>query len=626
MIHGSDVDGLIRYLFGPGRANEHDDPRIIDGWRPPETVEPHTTARGNRDLRPLIQRLHSPTELLTTSPQRYVWHVPISAARSVDGRQPDRQLTDAEFGELARDIVHRTGIAPRGDDNGCRWVLIRHGGNHAHLVATLARQDGRRCDPHNDWLRIREACRDFEDRHPDLRKTRPADRTADKIPSRQKTEKATRLRHRVSAMESLQREAYAARACSSNPAEFLRHLANRRVVDPRAGRSASGHQAAGEGSGALVQVKARVPGRTELVDVRQLSNAELKAATGYALHRTGDVGTGGRPIYYRGGALGEDLSIGQLKEHWRPKNAGNETAPKVAAKVLLRRAAVEAAQSSGSWEQYAARLREQGIVVKERFSTTNPGEVTGYSVGLKGHCDPATGRGMVAGSALKDGGDLSYQRLQAGWAEPALQVGRFDSSEFDPGERVELLREAAQVCGSAAERLRELRASDPGAASDAASSAADVLHAAAKLIEGEEGGPVTEAARSYGAAAREPYRAPSGAGPGGRALRLVARSAFFLRSIGDNEAADQARLVVSICTLIRAVGDIRQAQARSLDHGAALHAGRNLDRAIGIQATEDEWWKQVKRKETLDNAELTKAPTPAVLQLGDTRQKTRHLP
>ena len=41
--------------------------------------------------------------------------------------------------------MHRTGLAPYGEeDDAVRWVAIRHGDDHIHLVAMLARQDGRR--------------------------------------------------------------------------------------------------------------------------------------------------------------------------------------------------------------------------------------------------------------------------------------------------------------------------------------------------------------------------------------------------------------------------------------------------------------------------------------------------
>jgi hypothetical protein len=36
-------------------------------------------------------------------------------------------LSDAEWGRLARDVMDRTGLAPRGqDDDAVRWVAVRH--------------------------------------------------------------------------------------------------------------------------------------------------------------------------------------------------------------------------------------------------------------------------------------------------------------------------------------------------------------------------------------------------------------------------------------------------------------------------------------------------------------------
>lgn len=46
-------------------------------------------------------------------------------ARAAPG---DRQLSDREWSELARDIMHRTGLAPHGqDDDAVRWIAVRHG-------------------------------------------------------------------------------------------------------------------------------------------------------------------------------------------------------------------------------------------------------------------------------------------------------------------------------------------------------------------------------------------------------------------------------------------------------------------------------------------------------------------
>ncbi|MFJ1788267.1 hypothetical protein ACIOML_28665 [Streptomyces anulatus] len=69
-------------------------------------------------------------------PAEHVWHVSVRKAPT------DRTLTDKERATVAAEMVHATGIAPHGDEHGCRWVAVRHAPDHSHLVATLARQDG----------------------------------------------------------------------------------------------------------------------------------------------------------------------------------------------------------------------------------------------------------------------------------------------------------------------------------------------------------------------------------------------------------------------------------------------------------------------------------------------------
>ena len=70
---------------------------------------------------------------------RPVWHCSMRAAPG------DKMLSDDEWAQIACDVMHRTGLAPSGqDDDAVRWVAIRHGDDHIHIVAMLARQDGRR--------------------------------------------------------------------------------------------------------------------------------------------------------------------------------------------------------------------------------------------------------------------------------------------------------------------------------------------------------------------------------------------------------------------------------------------------------------------------------------------------
>ncbi|MQT04749.1 mobilization protein, partial [Streptomyces jumonjinensis] len=58
----------------------------------------------------LTDRLDLPVLALPADrrPARHVWHCPVRTAPG------DRLLTDAEWGEVARRIVHATGIAPEG--------------------------------------------------------------------------------------------------------------------------------------------------------------------------------------------------------------------------------------------------------------------------------------------------------------------------------------------------------------------------------------------------------------------------------------------------------------------------------------------------------------------------------
>ena len=61
---GQDVAGLIRYLYGPGRREEHTDPHIIAGYRDPADLEPPLRASGTRDFRRLVGRLRLPHDAL----------------------------------------------------------------------------------------------------------------------------------------------------------------------------------------------------------------------------------------------------------------------------------------------------------------------------------------------------------------------------------------------------------------------------------------------------------------------------------------------------------------------------------------------------------------------------------
>src|SRR6516165_12010760 len=180
---GERVEGLIYYLFGPGRREEHTDPHIVAGWRHPAELEPPLRADGRRDFRRLLGLLNQPHAAMGAwALARPVWHCSMRAAPE------DKMLSDEEWAQIASDVMDRTGLAPSGqEDDAVRWVAIRHGDDHIHIVGTLARQDGRRPQVHNDRYRVREACLAAEQRY-GLRRTAPGDRTAACRPTRAESE------------------------------------------------------------------------------------------------------------------------------------------------------------------------------------------------------------------------------------------------------------------------------------------------------------------------------------------------------------------------------------------------------------------------------------------------------
>ena len=167
VLRGTRADRLLYYLYGPGKANEHTDPHLVAGFDDPGELEPPRRAGGARDFRRLNGLLAQPlAALYGPGYGQPVWHCVARAAPA------DRILSDAEWAGVAAEIMDRTGLAPRGDDGGVRWVAVRHAADHVHIVATLARQDGARPRVWNDFFRVREACRAVEERF-GLRPPRP---------------------------------------------------------------------------------------------------------------------------------------------------------------------------------------------------------------------------------------------------------------------------------------------------------------------------------------------------------------------------------------------------------------------------------------------------------------------
>jgi hypothetical protein len=284
---GQDVAGLIRYLYGPGRREEHTDPHIIAGYRDPADLEPPLRASGSREFRRLVGLLRLPHDALGKwGYAKPVWHCSMRAAPE------DRLLSDTEWAGIARDVMHRTGLCPRGDeDDAVRWIAIRHGPDHIHLVAMLARQDRTRPRVWNERYRVRDACLAAEERY-GLRSTAPADRTAARRPTRAETGKAERQHRGEPARLTLRRHVSTA-ASAASTTEFFARL---------------------DQAGVLVRLRysVKTPGQV----------------TGYAVALPGDTTKDGEPVWYGGGKLAADLSWPRLQQRWtRPAPSDTPLTP-----------------------------------------------------------------------------------------------------------------------------------------------------------------------------------------------------------------------------------------------------------------------------------------------------------
>ena len=128
VVRGANVGGLLRYLYGPGQANEHTDPHLVAGFGDPQELEPDRRADGSRDLRRLTGLLLQPLALDPFGgPEKPVWHCSVRAAPG------DRVLSDAEWGQVAASVVERTGVRARGRrPRGAVGGGPARGGSHSH--------------------------------------------------------------------------------------------------------------------------------------------------------------------------------------------------------------------------------------------------------------------------------------------------------------------------------------------------------------------------------------------------------------------------------------------------------------------------------------------------------------
>ena len=418
----------------PGRQEEHTDPHIVAGWRHPADLEPPLRADGKRDFTKLVGLLLQPQAALgKRAYARPVWHCSMRAAPE------DRMLSDDEWAQIAHDVMDRTGLSPYGqEDEAVRWVAVRHGDDHIHLVAMLARQDGGK--PSVSWERykVRAACLAAEQRY-GLRCTATADHTAARYPTRAESEKAAR---------------------------------------------------------------------------RGLAEAP---------------------------------------------------------RITLRRQVTTAAAAAGSEGEFFARLDQAGVLVRKRFSVTNSGQVTGYSVALPG--DTTTKGGPVWYGGGKLAADLSWPKLRQRWTPHRITPG---AAGLTAAERNAAWDHATRAAADAAAHIRAMARTHPAAAADAAWATSGTLHVAAAVLGSRI---LRQAADAYDRAARPPYGRIPPPSPAGNQLRQAARLLSAFAGLTGDRSMTPIVLITRLAALAEAVAELRDAQQHAAQAAAARAAAERLHAA-----------------------------------------------
>ncbi|MFE4977939.1 relaxase/mobilization nuclease domain-containing protein [Kitasatospora sp. NPDC056651] len=259
--------GLIRYVFGPGRRDEHTDQHLVASWNdfaPDPGRNPHHT------IAQLAAQLDQPVKAIAgRAPADTIWHC------SVRADPGDRHLDDNDWANIARRIVHATGIAPKGDTTACRWVAVRHADDHIHIAATLVRQDGRLANLSFDRRKAQAEARLIEKEH-GLRRLNPGDGTAAKNPTSAERFKAERTGRTETPRETLREAVRQAVAGADSEEEFFTRLRE-----------------------AGLRVK-----------LRHLPSGDL---TGYNVALPGDRNRTGEPIWFSGSKLAPDLSLPRIR-------------------------------------------------------------------------------------------------------------------------------------------------------------------------------------------------------------------------------------------------------------------------------------------------------------------------
>lgn len=360
VVRGERMSGLMMYLVGPGKTNEHTEPHLIAG--DPALLAWHDDAELDREAALGIARhLERPRSAYGVNVNGgHVWHCSLSIGPE------EGLLTDEKWQDIANDFVHAMGFDDHeGTKSPCRWVAVRHGvsknGNdHIHLAVNLVREDGTKASIHNDFRRSQSAARALEVKYgleqlesvKAERSTRGYDPAERESVARRRAKAKYERQHtegeQPGSWENLTKGEKAAHVAAELSETQPRHELALKV------RAAA---AASESEAEFV----RRLRRSGCILRPRFAENRTDVITGYSVAERPHYGE--RPVWYGGLHLGRDLSLPRLRGDW-PDTPGGATEAAAEWNAAMRgRRVVHAGREAQeitpeAWEQQSTQLGE----------------------------------------------------------------------------------------------------------------------------------------------------------------------------------------------------------------------------------------------------------------------------
>ncbi|MDQ1178551.1 relaxase/mobilization nuclease domain-containing protein [Rhodococcus sp. SORGH_AS_0301] len=418
ITRGAKMTGLVSYLAGPGRSNEHENPHIVAGHESvvlgaPSGELSHSdaielaheidTARvvfGTEVSYTNRQKMNAAIDdgtprsvaLADATSDRNVWHCSLSL-------NPDEgELSDEKWGAIAADFMREMSFDdPESPRPSARWVAIRHGkttagGDHIHIAASAVREDGTKVDTFNDFKRAQAACTTLERTHGLVVLTSRENERGTRGIKPAEAARATRAGAPETSRALLERTVRACATASKTEAEFVRRLRAQKVlVRPRNDTGTTG------------------------------------TVVGYSVATTptaAERAAGTNPVWYGGGRLAKDLTLPRLRDEWdtagtAPEDAAAEwsTARRGAAVTITTgrertpldpELLTRAAEDIGKWNTYLTSIPIADTAQWARAA----GRTAGVFAAWSARTEPTPGPLARAAAALSQSAQIpAHQRI-----------------------------------------------------------------------------------------------------------------------------------------------------------------------------------------------------------------------